>query len=139
MKKQYIWRGILGFLVIALAVLFICYFLSKRFLSDISADEVAAIEVFDGSTGARFTLCDPDEIAAVVQSIQEIRMRRDGLSVGHDGTRFHLRLTDAEGDELERLILNSESTVRDDPFFYRCDGGLPFSLLEELEEIYATE
>ena len=48
---------------------------------------------------------------------------------------FKLKERWYDKDIIPLFILNSDDTIRKDPFFYRCDGGLCFDYINELEPI----
>lgn len=136
MKKKYILYGIAAVVVIAVIIVCIWYFSPKTFLKNVDASDVSAISVFNGSTGKSFTIENTDEIKYIVENIQSIEMKRDNISSNYDGFSFSLTFKDADGKTLDSFIVNSDDTIRDDPFFYRCDGGLCFEYLKSLEEYY---
>lgn len=111
------------------------YFAPKTFLRGVDPAAVQSILVFDGTTGVGFTVDDPDDVRLIVEKVQEIRLRRDGISLGRMGYGFRL---DFVGEDEKALAppfcLNGEGVIRKDPFFYRCDGGLPFGELHAMEE-----
>ena len=136
MKKKYILYGIAAVVVIAVIIVCIWYFSPKTFLKNVDASDVSAISVFNGSTGKSFTIENTDEIKYIVENIQSIEMKRDNISSNYDGFSFSLTFKDADGKTLDSFIVNSDDTIRDNPFFYRCDGGLCFEYLKSLEEYY---
>lgn len=102
------------------------------------AARVDHINVFDGTTGTGFTVTDPEDISYIVENIQSRPVRPAKLSLGYIGYRFSLVYVDENDKAIVPLFyLNGENTIRKDPFFYRCDGGLCVDFLAELEEKYA--
>lgn len=77
---------------------------------------------------------DADEIHYIVENIQNTKMKQDKLSLNYTGYSFRMKFCSETGKEFASFILNSENTIRKDPFFYRCDGGLCYDYLKELEE-----
>jgi hypothetical protein len=63
-------------------------------------------------------------------------MTREKVSVGYTGYSFRMNFYDNSGKEIDSFIINSTTTIRDDPFFYRCNGDLCFDYLKELEDTY---
>ena len=62
-------------------------------------------------------------------------MKRDGVSMGRMGYGLKLGYIDSEDQDVVPLfILNSDDTIRKDPFFYRCDGGLCFDYIKAIED-----
>lgn len=124
-------------LAIIAAVLLLCvglYRMPKTFGKGVDPSRVQRIQVFDGQTGVGFTVDAPEDIRKIVENIQSIPMHRSGLSLGAMG--YGLQITfvgENDRDTVPLFFLNSETTIRKDPFFYRCDGGLCFDELKALE------
>lgn len=118
--------------LIALAAAF--YFTPKTFGKPISPSDVNHINVFDGNTGTGFTIDNPEDIQYIVQNIQSHPMKRDGISLGYTGYNLRISYIDCNDmDVVPLFFLNSDDTIRKDPFFYRCEGGLCFDYIKELE------
>jgi hypothetical protein len=114
------------------------YFSPKTFLKGMEPSDVSSISVFDGNNGNGFVIEDETEIRYVVENIQSNAMKRGKVSVGYTGYSFSMKFYDNSGKEIDSFIMNSATTIRDDPFFYRCDGGLCFDYLKELENQYVS-
>ena len=136
MKKKYILYGAIALFVIAAIAICIWYFSPRTFLKNTNANDVTSISVFNGSTGKSFVIENTDEIRYIVENIQVVEMKRDNISTNYDGFSFSLTLKNVDGKTIDSFIVNSDDTIRDDPFFYRCDGGLCFEYLKSLEEYY---
>ena len=95
--------------------------------------------MFDGSTGVGFVIDNPEEIQYIVENIQSRSLKRDGFSFGYTGYSFKINYMDVNDKNiLSEFIVNSDDTIRKDPFFYRCEGGLCFDYLKNMEEKYAS-
>ena len=115
------------------------YFMPKTFGRNVGPIEVDHINVFDGNTGTGFTITELEDIEYIVANIQSFSMKREGISLGKVGYSFKISYIDsADRDVIPVFILNSDNTIRKDPFFYRCDGGLCFDYLKACEEKYRT-
>lgn len=136
MKKKYILYVVAAVVLIVVSVVCLWYFYPKTFLKNVDAGDVSAISVFNGSIGKSFTIENADEIKYIVENVQGIEMKRDNISSNYDGFSFSLTFKDADGKTIDSFIVNSNDTIRDDPFFYRCDGELCFEYLKSLEEYY---
>ena len=135
-KKLLIMAIIIAILLLGTAGYF---FMPKIFGKNVNPAEVDHINVFDGNTGTSFTITDSEDIEYVVTNIQSISMKRDGISLGRTGHSFKISYININGKEvIPAFILNSNNTIRKDPFFYRCDGGLCFDYLKACEEKYRT-
>jgi hypothetical protein len=81
-----------------------------------------------------FTIDNPEDIKYIVENIQSKSMRRSGISIGRVGYLFSITYVDSNDKAIvSTFFINGEDTIRKDPFFYRCDGGLCVDYLEELE------
>ncbi|MBO5282042.1 MAG: hypothetical protein J6B43_02780 [Lachnospiraceae bacterium] len=136
-RKQKALISILAAVVIVIGILSVWYFFPKTFLDGIEAGDVKSISVFDGNTGKSFHIDAPEEIQYIVENIQGIEMERDNISVNYSGYSFRMSFYGENAKVLDRFIINSADTIRCDPFFYRCDGGLCYDYLRELENKYA--
>ncbi|MCM1236722.1 MAG: GNAT family N-acetyltransferase [Ruminococcus flavefaciens] len=133
--KLLIWKIILLIVLIA-----IFYFTPKTFGNGIHPSDVDHINVFDGNRGVGFTIDDPEHIQYIVENIQSHPMKRDSLSFGYMGYSFKISyIDDDEKDVIPVFILNSDNSIRKDPFFYTCEGGLCFDYIENLEKEYFTK
>lgn len=68
-RKQKILLLLIAIVIVIIVVLAVWYFSPKTFLSGIEATDVKSISVFDGSTGKRFDIDDPEEIKYIVKNI----------------------------------------------------------------------
>jgi hypothetical protein len=123
---------ILVVVVAAIAISAAWYFTPKTFLKGIDPSHVGSIAVFNGNNGNGFVIEEESEIQYIVENIQRTPMTREKVSVGYTGYSFRMKFYDNRGKEIDSFILNSATTIRDDPFFYRCSGGLCFDYLEYL-------
>ena len=66
-------------------------------------------------------------------------MKKDGISLDTMGYSFKISYIDSNDKAVIPVFtLNSDHTIRKDPFFYVCDGGLCFDYIKECEEVYKT-
>ena len=128
---------LLAFVIVCGGVSAILYLMPKTFLKGVSPSEISRIGVFDGTNGKGFSLTDESEIEKIVSSIQSVRMKRGKISVGYSGFSLSLKFIDKNGKIIESFIMNGDSFIRDDPFFYEGEGSLGFRFIKELEEEYA--
>ncbi len=132
MKKKLVISGVAILSLLVLAA--VCYSMPKTFGKTIDPSEVDHINVFDGNTGVAFLIEDPQDIQYIVENVQSHPMKRAGLSWGKMGYGFRLSYVDGRGQAiLPDFLLNSEDAIRKDPFLYRCDGGLCFAYLQDIE------
>ncbi len=132
MKKKVTIVVIVVLILISLAAIF--SFIPKTFGKNVNPSDVDHIEVFDDNTGVGFTIDDPQDIKYIVENIQSHQVKKDGFSFDKTGYGFKITFVDANNKAvIPEIILNSDNTIRKDPFFYRCDGGLCFDYIKEIE------
>lgn len=135
-RKKIILISFVVFIIVALIVMCVWYYTPKTFLNKVDASEVMSISVFDGNTGKGFVIESSEEISQIVENIQQVQMKRNKISVGYSGYSFRMQFMDKNGKVIDSFIINSSDTIRDDPFFYQCDGGLCYDYMKELEDMY---
>lgn len=113
------------------------YSMPKTFGKNVNPTEVDHINVFDGNTGTAFTITDPEDIEYIVENIQSHPMKKAGVSLGRMGYSLQISYVYSnDKDVIPVFIINSDDTIRKDPFFYVCEGGLCFDYIKECEELY---
>ena len=136
MKKK--WSAV-GCTILVIVLVAVFWLASPRvFLKGIDPPDVAEIQVFDGNTGERFSITDTESITYIVETVQQVKMKRTGLSIGRMGYRFRLAFLDKDGRRLSRFILNSSTVIRMDPFFYETsekaeEDPLCYTYIEQIE------
>ena len=124
--------------IVVIAVLIILavgyYFMPKTFGNNVNPSEVDHINVFDGNTGTGFTITNLEDIKYIVENIQNHPMKKDGISLDTTGYSFKISYIDSnDKDIIPVFILNSDNTIRKDPFFYFCNGGLCFDYIKNVK------
>ena len=115
---------------VLLMILGAYYYAPVTFLKGMESTDIACITIFDGNTGDEMDLTDEKHIAHIVENIQSVPVRRTGISILEPGYRFRMIFTDANGTVVEKIIVNSEDTIRQDPFFLTTEeGGLCFDYI----------
>ena len=116
------------------ALLAAFYLTQKTFGKHVDPSDVDHINVFDGNTGVGFTIDRPEEIQYIVENLQSHPVKRTGISLGRMGYSLKISFIDSsDQDVIPVFILNSDDTIRKDPFFYGCDGGLCFDYIRKIE------
>lgn len=133
-SKRKILLLLTAILIVIIAVAAVWYLTPKTFLSGIAPADVSCISVFDGGTGRQFDIDDPADIKYIVENIQANEAERYKISVNHSGFAFRMTFFGENETVLDSFIINSADTIRSDPFFYRCDGGLCYDYLQALED-----
>ncbi len=134
MKKK-IFMIILIVIILAVAEAVILWWIApKAFLKNQTTEDIQSIKVFDGSTGKQFEITDSESIARIVSSIQGVKFKKSGISENYEGFSFSMTFFDNSGKEIDSFIVNSDSQIRKDPFFYETEGNMNiFDFLKELE------
>ena len=132
-KPKRIWISLGAILLLAAALAW--YRAPVTFLRGADPSEVGRVEVIFGYPGVRF-LEDRTAISAIVESVQNTPVERDGISVQYTGTGPTLIFYGQNGAVLEELTFNSADTLRKDPFFYRArEGELCYDFILEQAEL----
>jgi len=106
-----------------------------QFLDSVNADDVLRVEVFNGNSGEGFIIENKNDISYIVSNIQNITMKREKVSFGYMGYGYRLKFYNGNGKKIDEFIVNSNDTVRNDPFFYTdTTGNLCEDYLKGLEE-----
>ena len=109
------------------------YYAPVTFLKGVDPADVDCITLFDGNTGSVSEVTKQKDVAYILENLQSVPVRRTGISILEPGYRFRLTFTDDKGTVIEELIINSEDTIRKDPFFLTTEeGGLCFDYIWDL-------
>lgn len=138
MKKKVLPIVIISAIILLVIAVIVWYRSPKVFLKDRIPVDIEHIDVFDGTTGKKFTITDREEIEYILHNIQSQTFKRDKVSVGYNGFSFSMSFYAYDTALIDAFIINSDNTIRKDPFFYRCDGGLCYDYLAELRDKYAN-
>ena len=138
MKKNKKIFKVIAIIVVSLLVLITVFnfwwSFPVSFLNRVDAQDIAYIEVRDGTNGKAFVIEDAEDIAYIVNNIKGRRLYRDGISLGYIGTWFTLKFYNTKQKCVEELVINFYNTLRKDPFFYRDpDEELCIDYLCDLE------
>ncbi len=104
----------------------------KRFLQNVKAENVACIKVFNGSNGEELLISNPEDIQSFLHAVSSVRMQKTKLSLGYFGYVFRIsfEMKDTFRIAPRSFIINSDNTIRQDPFFWQnVEGGLPYEWL----------
>ena len=109
------------------------YYAPVTFLKGVDPADVDCITLFDGNTGSVSKVDKQKDVTYILENLQSVPVRRTGISILEPGYRFRLTFTDDKGTVIEELIINSEDTIRKDPFFLTTEeGGLCFDYIWDL-------
>ena len=120
MKKKMI--ILLSAMVICLIGIIVWYNVSLN-LTDLVPDEVMEIVVFNGNSGETTHITDEQQIQHIIQNLNDVTVKKWKPSVGYS-FKITIYLSDGnEADGWNNFIINSEDTIRKDPFFYSVVTG----------------
>ncbi len=95
-------------------------------LMSLEHNEVLEIVVFNGNTGNTTHITDKEQIQHIIENLNDVELKRSKPSVGYSGFSFKttIYLLDGnEADDWNNFIINSDDTIRKDPFFYTVNKG----------------
>ena len=105
-------------------------------LLDLEPKNVMEITVFNGNTGKLTHITDEEEIENIIENLNDVKIKRYKPSVGYSGYSFKMTIYLTDGNEADgwnNFIINSEDTIRKDPFFYR-EGNIDYEYIESITE-----
>ena len=111
-------------MIILLSAMVIC--LIGINLTDLVPDEVMEIVVFNGNSGETTHITDEQQIQHIIQNLNDVTVKKWKPSVGYTGYSFKITIYLSDGNEADgwnNFIINSEDTIRKDPFFYSVVTG----------------
>ena len=130
-----IWLVLL-FLLLLCLLSFIIWFNSPKKLLDIDKTEVVSIHIFDRTQGKGTEITSTDDITHIIDNLSSIEIKPRKPSLGYMGYRFRVEVftkTSNSSSATETFIINSETDVRIDPFFYDVvSGEIDFQFLQQL-------
>lgn len=123
MKKKII---ILLFVVVILLIGFSVWYNVPINLMSLEHNEVLEIVVFNGNTGNTTHITDKEQIQHIIENLNDVELKRSKPSVGYSGYSFKTTIYLLDGNEANgwnNFIINSDDTIRKDPFFYTVSKG----------------
>ena len=107
-------------------------------LLELEPQNVMEIKVFNGNTGKLTHITDEEEIENIIENLNDVKIKRYKPSVGYSGYSFKMTIYLTDGNEADgwnNFIINSEDTIRKDPFFYRVtEGNIDYEYIESITE-----
>ena len=107
-------------------------------LMNLNHNDVMEIVVFNGNSGNTTHITDKEQIRHIVENLNDVEIKRTKPSVGYSGYSFKLTfyLSDGnEADDWNNFIINSDDTIRKDPFFYSVTKGkIDYNYIENITE-----
>ena len=87
--------------------------------TNIEASKISKIKIFDGNTGKEVTITDTNDIEHIITNLNAISLKKYRVSLGYLGYSFKTTIYKTDGSVYRELIINSNSVIRKDPFFFR--------------------
>lgn len=135
MKKKII---ILLSVVIILLIGIVVWFNIPLDLMDLDPNEVMEIVVFNGNSGNATHITYKEQIQHIVENLNGVEVKRSKPSLGYMGYSFKVTIYLSDGNEAgdwNNFIINSDDTIRKDPFFYSVTkGNIDYSYIEGIVE-----
>lgn len=107
-------------------------------LMDVDTNEVMEIVVFNGNSGNTTHITDKDIIRHIIDNLNDVEVKRSRPSVGYSGYSFKVTIYLSDGNEADdwnNFIINSDDTIRKDPFFYSVTkGNVDYNYIESIIE-----
>lgn len=130
-------KTVIAVLVVLAAGFLLWYNLPIKLL-DLEPKNVMEITVFNGNTGKLTHITDEEEIENIIENLNDVKIKRYKPSVGYSGYSFKMTIYLTDGNEADgwnNFIINSEDTIRKDPFFYRVtEGNIDYEYIESITE-----
>lgn len=107
-------------------------------LMDLDHNEVMEIVVFNGNSGNTTHIKDKEQIQHIIANLNDVEVKRAKLSVGYSGYSFKVTIYLSDGNEADdwnNFIINSDDSIRKDPFFYSVTKGkIDYNYIEDIIE-----
>lgn len=107
-------------------------------LMDLNPNEVMEIVVFNGNSGKATHITDEQQIQHIVEKLNNVKVKKSKPSVGNMGYSFKVTIYLSDGNEAKgwnNFIINSNDTIRKDPFFYSVvTGNIDYNYIESIVE-----
>jgi hypothetical protein len=101
----------------------------------INPEDVLKIKIFNGNNGKEIVITERSEIDHIINNIKSISFRKGKISIGYMGYSFRTTIYKSNGSVYKTFIINSEDTIRKDPFFYRdSTGSIDYNFIKDLFE-----
>ncbi len=105
-------------------------------LTELNSDDVLKISISDGNTGTSVLITEKRDIDYIINNLNTIKLKRKKISTGYSGYSFKTTIyltNDEEANGWNNFIINSENTIRKDPFFYNVvEGSIDYQYIKNL-------
>lgn len=101
-------------------------------LINITPSDVSRIVVFNGNTGNATTITDMTDIEYIVGNLNGVSLNKEKISLGYMGYSLRTTIYRSDGTVYKEFIINSNHTIRKDPFFYRDhSNSIDYAYIQE--------
>ena len=119
-------------------VSFVVWYNAPIDLMSLECNEVLEIVVFNGNTGNVTHINDKEQIRHIIENLNGVELKRSKPSVGYSGYSFKTTIYLLDGNEADgwnNFIINSDDTIRKDPFFYTVnEGKIDYDYIKSITE-----
>lgn len=99
-------------------------------------NEVMELVIFNGNSGNTTHIKDEEQIQHIIDNLNDVEVKRAKLSLGYSGYSYKVTIYLSDGNEAydwNNFIINSDNTIRKDPFFYSVTKGkIDYSYIENI-------
>lgn len=111
---------IVSFIVIFVSII---WWNAPSSLINIKPSEVSKIVIFDGNTGNSITITKISDIEHIINNLNAVTLKKEKISLGYMGYSFKTTIYRSDGRIYKKFIINSNNTIRKDPFFYKDNAS----------------
>ena len=133
-KKIFVLLSVVLILILGVAV----WYNIPIDLINLDPNEVMEIVVFSGNSGNTTHIEDKEQIQHIIDNLNDVEVKRSRLSAGYSGYSFKVTIYLSDGNEAgdwNNFIINSDDTIRKDPFFYSViKGKIDYNYIENIVE-----
>lgn len=131
-KKINIFLPVIAILFVGIAV----WYHAPINLMNLDHNEVMELVIFNGNSGNTTHIKDEEQIQHIIDNLNDVEVKRAKLSLGYSGYSFKVTIYLSGGNEAynwNNFIINSDNTIRKDPFFYSVTKGkIDYSYIENI-------
>lgn len=131
-KKISIFLPVIAILFVGIAV----WYHAPIDLMNLDHNEVMELVIFNGNSGNTTHIKDEEQIQHIIDNLNDVEVKRAKLSLGYSGYSFKVTIYLSDGNEAydwNNFIINSDNTIRKDPFFYSVTKGkIDYSYIENI-------
>ena len=102
-------------------------------ITNIAPSEVSEIEILDGNTGKSISITNAIDIEHIINNINMVSLKKEKISLLNTGYSYRIKVYKVNRDVYKEFIINSNNTIRKDPFFYRdSTNSIDYNYIQKL-------